>query len=345
VWRVCGVTLTTAAVVCLLGVAGAARDATAGAKTSLVTPAQAHAAIATLWQAREHALVSRDLTTLNKIDTGSQRLTDIERVREATMVQPYYYARGPRTLRRAMLYVPRQTRYPLYFTADVQARTADLPTVSGGAVTAMLVVTKSSAFTPWRLTMQVWDSGYQAPQPQTPPTVDADGYGTDPAAPPARSGAASRWLPRLAAYFNQIKKTGKQPLLSDFVPGPLTAHNGLEKRPNGSTVLGVRRTFVFRLGTFGGPWVLNVDGTMNVCGDIVETTASTPPTPNQVLIQSRSRDKWGPEIAPGLYRRITATWEWAVCVYPYGSGGLLGVGGNLSGGYIIHSTGHRIAPL
>lgn len=310
---------------------------------SLVTPAQARAAIATLWTAREHALDTRDLAAFNRLETGSARLTDSEAAKRVDCgCNKFYWTKGPRTFRSATIFLPRQSAYPIYFAAEVLALRPGQATPAGPAGTAMLLVTKQAANQHWRIAVEIYDAGYSSPMPAFPrPQLDAQGYDIPSSVAPQPP--TQEWFPKLADYFNQIKQTGQQPVDSGFAPGPLTSGNGLEARPNGFTSGGLTGTYKFKSSAFGGPWLFNSGGLPTMCGDVVEWVVTTPASPDQMLVQPATRRDWGPDVAPGYYRSLTTLWEWSVCIYPDGSN--LAVGGNLGGGYPVRTTGHRIAPL
>jgi hypothetical protein len=316
--------------------AGAA--ACAGLRAApFVTPAQARGAIAALWNAREHALDTHDSPALARIETGSARLTDQEYALWAACgCGNFYWTQAPRRFVRATVYLPRQTRYPLYFGAGVLASQGGGSPASG--VTAMLIVTRSSPGRPWRIADEVFDRGYQPPVPGFfPPVVDRNGYMA------LSGGAVPRnygWIPELVSYFNEIKRTGKQPADSRYAAGPLTSQNGLEARPSGYVSGGVKTSYTFRKGTLGGPWLFRTTRiTPMLCGDILESATSAQVEKGRVLLQNANRRNWGPHLAPGAYHSITTLYEWSVCIYP--DGVKLAVGGNFRGGYPVGETGVR----
>jgi hypothetical protein len=317
--------------------AGAA--ACAGLRSApFVTYAQAWGAIAALWAARERALDSRNISAFGKLETGSARLTDTYAAKEVTCgCNRFYWTRGPRKLFNATIYLPRQHGYPLYFAASVQAHRLGTRVTTTGT-TAMLIVTRTNANAPWRIAMEVWDSGYNPPPGRfPPPQLDQQGYDTAARVPPAA--ATHDWFPKLVSYFNQLKRTGKQPTNSPFAPGPLTSRNGLQKRPNGYTTDGLTSTYAFRAGNLGGPWLFNAGGQPFICGDIFEEVTTKPSTLDHILLQPPKRNNWGPDTPPGYYHAMIAVWEWAVCIYPQGN--TLGVGGNTGGGYPVADHGQR----
>jgi hypothetical protein len=324
----------------------------------LVTPAQAQQVIGRLWNAREHALDTRDLAAFNRIETGSARRTDVQAAEEvACGCGHFYWTQGPRRFRRALIYLPRQYRYPLYFGAAVLADQPHAPATNWAktyAMTAWLIVTRRAPTQPWRISVQMFDNGYNDPTYGFPaPGIGLDRQGYDNlgrSAPPV--GATRTWFPKLIAYYNQIKKTGQQPWDSPFAPGPLTSQSGLEQPVNGDRGDGTTATYIFKPGRYGGPWVFNASGQTSVCGDIVEDVTATSLLPERLFVQRRNRHEWGPDLPPGLYRSLTTIYEWPICISQDISGGVqaasgpkLDVGGNLGGGYPIFTYGHRIARL
>jgi len=327
-----------------LGVGGiSSATSEASSTAALVTPAQAQAVIATLWQAREHALDTRDVATFDRIDTGSALLTDTEAARQvACGCKKFYWTKGPRTLRSAAIFLSLQTTYPVDFAAEVLAARPSQPTPAGQRWTAMLLLTKQAADQPWRIAVEIFDVGYSTPIAGFPsPQVAANGYQL-PSAMPLQV-PTTDWFPKLAAYFNGIKETGRQPADTVFAPGPLTSRNGLQARPNGFTSHGLKSTYTFKSSSFGGPWLINSGGLPTMCGDVVESVVTRPASTAKLLYQPSTRRNWGPDVAPGYYFSLTTLWEWSVCIYPDGSN--LAVGGNSAGGYPVHTTGDRVATI
>ncbi len=302
------------------------------------TPAEATRVVRALWAAREHDRAVR-ATRYSSIETGSAELTDVENINNARCgCFPYLWTHGQRPLRSATIYLPRQHSYPLYFMASVLA--GRKPPASGS--TALLILTRKSPAKPWRIAVQTWDTAYQRPNAKfIPPLVDGQKYERPATSPPIS--ATRSWFPKFVAYMNKIKRTGRQPARSKFVPGPLTTRNGLEARPNGFTRGGERATYSFRSSKFGGPWAFTTIGGTFVCGDVTENVLTKSSHSGGLLRQTRNRRNWGWDLVPGLYSSITSVYEWPICIYPAGT--KLGVGGDLGGGYPLQDFGVRVGAL
>lgn len=305
------------------------------------TPAEATRVVRALWAAREHDRAVR-ATRYSSIETGSAELTDVANIDNARCgCFPYLWTHGQRPFRSATIYLPRQRAYPLYFMASVLAAVPGRKPPASGS-TALLIVTRKSAATPWRIAVQIWDTAYQRPNPKfIPPLVDDQNYERSPTRPPIS--ATQSWLPNFVAYMNKIKRTGRQPARSKFAPGPLTSRNGLEARPDGFTRGGEWATYSFRSGRFGGPWAFTTTGGTLVCGDVTENVLTKPSQSGRLFLQTRNRRNWGWDLVPGVYSSITSVYEWPICIHP--AGAKLGVGGDLGGGYPLQEFGVRVGAL
>lgn len=324
----------------------AGRDACLGLRSApFVSPAQADRVILALWNARENARVDRDTPLLLRLDAGSAALTDVAIITSVRCgCGPFYSTPGRREFGHAVIYLPRQDHYPLFFAADV---TEVLPTSSSSSasvVQTVMIVTRASGRQPWRIAFQFYGANHNATSEYGPPTLDRDGYDVT---PPRPSNTAIRgWFAGYVEYLNELKQTGKQPSSTRFAPGPLTSGNHLEAHPNGYTYNGITYTHTFKEGPFGGPWVFSAGGTPIICGDIAEYSLARPSQRGQVLVYpvpARGRVDWDWELPPGSYTSSTALYEWPACILPEPDG-KLGVDGPSTGGYPIQDTGARAQP-
>jgi hypothetical protein len=264
-----------------------------------------------LWNARERALVRRDLAVLGEVDTGTQFLIDRFAVESAKCGcgGRYYWTKKPRPLNAVTVYVPHPTDYPLFFMAQILSG----PQSENQAVTAALIITRSGPDEPWRIASEIFDTGYFPSAVAFPaPVPDPGGYDSDPQNPTA--GVAAGWPASLAAYYAYLKEHRAPPANSAFLPGSLTTGTGLDTNPEGITRHGI--TYHYRFLVAHGPWVMNTSVGTLACADIYELTTQTPAKPSTYLFQPPDMTSWGPEIAPGVYRRIVTTLEWASCIHP-----------------------------
>jgi hypothetical protein len=308
----------------------------ASAGAPFVTPAQAEAAMTALWNAQELAYVKRDAAELNELDTGTRLLEDHYALDSLVCkCSTWYWTKGPRTLQNLTLYYPRQSRYPLYFLAQIAAA-APGQSVAATAATAEFFVTRSSPSTPWKIATQLWDTGYATGGQGLPaPALDTDGFDTPP--PPAVAAAAATWPRQLAAFYTTLKDTGRPPA-TPFAPGPLTTGTDLAARPQGWKKDGAVSHYAFAAGN--DPWLVeDTNGTVYSCADVLENEVIRPAKANTVLVQKDGPgDAWGPDLDTGYYAKVITTFEWPVCIYQDPSGALAVVG-PLSGSYPIHDGG------
>jgi hypothetical protein len=301
-----------------------------------VSPGQAKQIIDALWQGRENARVDQDTKLLRHLDTGSAALTDVAIITSVRCgCGPFYYTPGKRRLDHTVIYLPRQSHYPLFFAGDLSEEAAG----SSSPAHDLVIVTRSSPTQPWRIAFQVYDTAYDADAAYPPPTLDTSGYDMPPASPPIT--AIHERFTSYVTYLNQLKRTGKQPASTPFAPGALTSGNHLQAHPNGFTSDGVTHRYTFKPGPFGGPWVFTSGGIAMVCGDVAEYSVATPAQTGHVLeypAPTRGRVDWDWELPPGSYRSATSLYEWPVCILPE-TDGRLAVEGPSTGGYPARETG------
>jgi hypothetical protein len=256
-------------------------------------------------------MAHRDLSKLRELDTGTQLLADRFAIADAACHcsgTPYYWTKGPRHLNTLTVYVPHQTSYPLFFLAQILSGTQS----ANGAVTAALIIIRSSADEPWRIASAIFDTGYfPAADPLPPPVAMAGGYDTDPDNPAAD--VATTWPAMLTSYYTYFKTHGEPPANAPFLPGALTTGSGLERNREGVTRRGV--TYHYKFVVAHGPWIVNTsDGTI-ACSDIYEVITRTPAKPRDYFLQPANMKTLGAEIAPGHYKRVITTYQWPTCIH------------------------------
>jgi hypothetical protein len=315
------------------------------ASAPFVTPGQARQVMTGLWNARERANSVRDVAVLDGIDTGTVQLEDHFALDSLLChCSTWYWTKGPRRIENVTVFLPRQSRYPVFFMAEVLAAPTGR-TEPAGNVTAVMFVTRASAAQPWRIASQLFDDAY-APSTLAlpPPMVDQNGY--DLPAPAAEANAALTWPALLAAYYLHLKDYGVPAAQSRFAPGTLTTGTDLAANRQGSVSGGVVKHFSFAAAPLGGPWVFEENGAIEVCADINEYETFTWARPHTVFEQIDGiKPNWGPDLNSGLYSSIVTTWERPVCITP-GQGGLYAWGADRTSGYPIHDGGvpTRAAP-
>jgi hypothetical protein len=225
--------------------------------------------------------------------------------------------RGP-VLTEAFL-VPRQTTYPAIFLAE--ATTTRL----GKPYWQYLVIGRQSAGSNWKV---VDDPDYLGSGPLVQPVTGPGGFDT--ASPPPL--ATNRYPSELAAYWQSFALTGHAPRQSELAPGAWTSQ--------APTYVGVQRNgttwkfnglVAYQLFHSGGPEELYRFGTATgglTCG--VERLERYWEYPGGNLYQPKSRNNWGPAIAPGLYKAIVSTDIGKPCFIPSRTGGVAVIGGQMT---------------
>ena len=272
----------------------------------IVTPAEAHAVVEGFWPKREAAVVKASIEELNDIESGTAALADKAVASDKRLRSP---APTPARIRRhgpIAVFVPRQTRYPATFLAEVNTTTYD--GVSPRQM--MMVFRRANTMDRWRLDhYAVWGLN----------DVDETGTGTNFDAPAsAVSGIDIASLPaEVAEYWQTCWTTGHPPAKAQFVPGYWTtdrceriAQSGPGRfDPACGCVPELRykpypnaRTFAFVVRT----------RSVLACFAI-EITDTSKPEQQSVLQQDTGRDNWGGLLPPGLYDEIVQTSIRQVC--------------------------------
>ena len=297
-----------------------------GASTShpLVTPAQARAELAALWPMRETARSTGNTRVLEQIDTGAALERDVGDILNARGEgQPSPWAK--RAFGPSIVVVPSQTHYPVSFLAFVETTgdfpSADAATRTIGYETVMLVITKSSASSSWRVAHETQYGGSFGFAP--PP---ADAY----AMPIPQS---EKWVSPIGAlqdlaHLDELEvargvRAAMLQLGTLFAPGAWTTGNStavIDDGRNGLIDSGtVREKTTFSVDPHLDPiYEFNAPGAVNlVCGTIRVTTVNTPERPGGVLGQNSARTNWGGWLRPGYYTTITDAEMNQVCLGTY----------------------------
>jgi hypothetical protein len=344
---VCAVVGVVVLVGCLTGAAGAAGGCTSpagaaacagSASAPFVTPSQAKAAMAALWNAREKADATKNVKVLDGVDTGSMLLEGHYALDSVICgCSKWYWTKGVRHMQDVAVFMPRQTHYPLFFFARVLASSGNA-TLRAGDATAYMIVTRAAPGSPWKLAMQLFDQGYDPPVGGISPiALDTAGYDESPLDSDLR--AATKWPAMLATYYRHIKVDGAPPAHSVFLAGPMTTRTDLANNLDGSVSGGIIHHYTFVASPLGGPWVFQGEGALMACADINEYATITWARPHTVFQQiDGTKGNWGADLNSGFYSKILTTWERAVCILKTPTG-LYVWGTNDASGYPIHTGG------
>jgi hypothetical protein len=223
------------------------------------------------------------------------------------------------------VFVPRQSRWPLFFGAEV----ASSPGARPGQATDILVATKTGPDRRWHLAFLLGNENAALQSLFLPPAVDGAGY--DDIDQASTDGATGGWFPALARYYTSWKDSGSAPPGRLFEPGSMTTQEGrqLAVHRQGAQVDGGGITATYRFRTVDA-WLFGANGAPVVCGDIYEVA-----TDSGGEQQNQNRTNWGPDVAPGSYATIVSTYDDSACIYQ-GKTGLTVYGG---GNSLIDETG------
>ena len=255
------------------------------------------------WGKHERALVTKDLATLKRLETGAAAAYEPGAVSCGCMAITY-----PRPLQQTKVFVPRQVAYPAHFLVEAQAE-------SGGAPWAeVLVFTKAAAGRPWLVSE---DSGFGPPAGQQPslgiPTTDDHGY----VLPPTRQqhALAVHLAEQLAAAWQVTKEAGRVDDTGRFSlvgqPGyrfeQIAAH-----RQDAVQADGLLGHFTFSVSQ-DDPLVEFDDGGFDLACQAVREKVVYSDASGALIRQDQARSAWGPDLAPGSYRTVTSRDAWQTC--------------------------------
>lgn len=262
----------------------------------LVTPAGAREIVKALWPTRDEALVNRDLAAVEAVEDGPALQVDVARM--ASGGAPNRPAPSPQDVRDLGVYVPRQSRWPAYFIAEVVTTSAGRPFLE------VMVVQRHSPSSPWRIRFDTGVSEGAGYLPHLePPVLDGDGYDVVP---------VHAWIdaadvvPALARYWQSWADVGRPPAggpafadgswTSSYVKG-LADQQG-RRDDNG---LPARFTYDDTRASSDDVWQIGVYGSEAlVCSALRESVVWQGPT-----TQDNGQQKWGLDLSPGVYRSIT----------------------------------------
>lgn len=285
------------------------------AKGPLVTPTLARHVLDVVWPLRDHAIARRHLATLRELESGPALAVDVARMREGGAPnRPTPATTAPRN---AAVYVPRQRVWPIRFLAEVATTSAAQPFLE------FLVFARTSAKSRWQV---VYDTGFSgrsgAAVSPDPGVFDRRGYDVVPAAEIPADDA----VPHLARYWQAWRDGGTAAALPPFAPGAWTteyAQTIADRQDQvGANGLPEHTVYGDRPAPAGELWTFGVWGELLVCSPMHQTT-----TWRGRAHQDANRQKWGADLAPGVYSSVTAEILREPCVLvPKSPGALVAFG-------------------
>ena len=316
-----------AASVCALiaVIALAALHKTARSRTSssgpVITQPLAEEALAQLWRKREAALANDNKSAISALDTGAALARDLNNIAEAVghgdaggRPEP---ALGPH-----FVALEQTNRYPYSFLAGVQLQTS-VPAREQS--TYLLVVTKVSSSSPWRVAMETTRGGSLEELWEDLEELKPGSEGSALKQGAATHGNSDRaWiqptgtLATVAAYFQHYAEYGGPPAQSPIMPGPWTTQEGYFIAQNDPRYVvnrqGVRAKVAYTPDLQDGIYTFVERGLTITCGTIAVSNVWTPAAPDDYLYQSPSRTNWGVGLAPGAYQSIRGIGEHQICL-------------------------------
>jgi len=127
------------------------------APTPIVTPVQAGGILDDVWNRREDALNQRNRAAMASLDEGPALANDLAWIDGLVPFRPGLV--GRRGLVGQVVLVPRLVDYPAYFVASTQVTNAPDPTGAYSYWTALVVVVRDDATSPWRIRLESWADG------------------------------------------------------------------------------------------------------------------------------------------------------------------------------------------
>jgi hypothetical protein len=294
----------------------------------LVTPDQARRIADAVWPLRDRALADRDLGTLRVLETGPALAVDVSRLRSGGAPnRPSPPSTAPQQL---AVYAPRQRSWPIRFLAEALTTSADKPFLE------LMIFTRNSPRRPWRVAYDTGVSQGTGPALQLEPGIfDRQGYDV---VPHPNALTAQDAVPHLARYWQAWLDDGPTPAARPpFLPGTWTSDYGqsVAGRQDGPDLNGLPAHIAYgdRPPPPSEVWTFGVYGNEElVCSPMHQTTIWTGPAH-----QDANQQKWGPDLAPGVYQTVTAEILREPCILvPPPSGGLVAFGADR---WVIHLHG------
>ena len=263
----------------------------------LITPVQARRLVDELWPLRDQAIATRNVGMLSALETGPALAVDVERIDSGAA--PDRQNPGPAAPSDLKIYVPRQTRWPVRFLTEA------LTTAAGRRFVELMIFARHSPKSAWQVVFDTGNfQGDDLPLQLLPDSRDIQGYDV---IPHLKQIDPAQVVPALAAYWQSWLDTGAPPSTGPtFDPGPWTTEYGqylAHSQDTRDPAIGLI-THV----TYGAPraspnevWTFGVyeNGEL-VCSPMHETTIVY----GGIAEQDAQRQKWGPLLAPGLYRSL-----------------------------------------
>lgn len=308
------------AVIALVALHKTARSRTSSSGP-LITQPLAEKVLAQLWRKREAALANDNESVISAVDTGAALARDLNNIIEA-VGQGDAGGRPEPALGRHFVALEQTNRYPYSFLAGVQPTTS---TPASGQSTYLLVVTKVSSSSPWRVAMETTRGGsleelwedLEELKPGSEASVLKQGATMHVKNAPAwiqPTGA----LAAVAAYFQHYAEYGGPPAKSPIMPGPWTTQEGHFIAQNDPRYVvnrqGVRAKVAYTPDWQDGIYTFVERGLPITCGTIAVSNIWTPAAPGGYLYQPPSRMNWGVGLAPGAYQSIRGIGEHQICL-------------------------------
>lgn len=286
----------------------------------VISVAGAERVLAQIWPQREMARADNNAATLSRLDTGAELKRDLSVIVESRD-QPRGSGRVARPLTLSLVALSSVRQFPASFLAVVQttpqyvqrsAREARQP------VTVLLVVTKTSSKSRWRVAME---TSYQGTLEEVGPENEETfhpGRSREPATPAQAAGAVSA----LASYYQHYADYGGPPVHTPFLPGPWTTEEGqyiaLGGSPYAVNSKGFRSRVTYVPAWQDGVYSFSPEGVLEglriVCATVGVNAVATPATPGGYLYQPPGRSNWGAELLPGDYEVIRTSGEHQACL-------------------------------
>lgn len=264
-----------------------------------ITPHEAATVFMGLWSMREDAMQASSLSELKQVEDGVALASDTNALTCRCIV---FRAAKAQEL---SVIVPRTVTYPAHFVAEMAADSGGL------GVLYVMVVKRANPSTSWHVTL---DSGF-ATKDSMVGQLDASGWAGDAGEP---TGSDGHGFAELAALWQRAKVTGKSGDAGAFDASSWLVSDELDflaKYPQGTPQAnGLRGTVTFAKDTAVPLYGVEASSEDIVCGAIRETDTYTP-APGYAISQDAERHAFGAALQPGLYRSVTQTREWQVCIF------------------------------
>lgn len=265
-----------------------------------VLPADAKQVALGLWSMRRSAMQHRSLQELRVIERGAALNADTDALAcdcgNIATLKPMA----------SSAIVPLAKSYPAAFLGEVEFALPD-----GSKGVELMVIQRAASSDTWHITLV---SGFPIDDQYASDALDSTQWAGDVGAP---LGADGKGLTELAALWQATKNSGKPSSTDVFDTDSYFTGDYLQEiaktRQDAVQPNGLRAHFSYAADPTTRIFAVEASTGDIACGALKQTTTYTPSS-GHVIRQDDARVAFGAALAPGMYKSVTETVEWEICI-------------------------------